>query len=872
MIAGRYRNLGMSIFLLLALLPLTSLAAGEPRLRLATERAEIFSCQTVVIDVLVEDAPAIYGVESHVAFDPAILQVVSVQAGDFLSADPNNETYVLQSQFDNDAGTLDYVVSLLNPAPPASGSGRLVSLTFAAKIGESTTITLPKGVFGTQSGAEITAVTEGLQLTIIHDPTDTDGDGIPDVCDPDDDNDGVPDEDDAFSLDPTEWDDTDGDDIGNNADPDDDNDGLSDEDELAIGTDPLDPDTDGDGVNDGDDAFPLDLDESADTDGDGIGDNSDNAPFDYNPDQSDIDGDGTADVIDPCPNDPTDSCNPSGSASAYINAASGGTLTAPDGSAAIAISPGALPQGTSISVTDTDDGSSGFELTTNKGQVLGVFSVDLQPPLIFSLPVTITFAWDDADDDGWVDGTNAKEENLIVTKDNQVIVGKCEFEPVEVCDPDANTFTFQVSSWSEFVLAFPKDADDDGVADDFDGVVDNCPTLAGSPDWQGCPVGDEINFTLHTIDQARSGACPNNRRTCKGPAVAEIRVFDRNNPDFMAAYGSNNPPRRFYDQIFEGDIGLTASCTTDASTGQCLAGEAEVAHYLVMLKYEESINGTDYTVYMAKKKSPSDFYDSDDDGLADLAVKDFRLIKMIRKNASVRFMGGQKKVLTGSYLEIISPDYAIWEETEESYIYPYIFTSDSDWEIDVCAEVPEGYEIVGVYDVDDNLITSTQCVHTIVASETKVVAFEVIDLQSPPPHLSATFEIHHNEQVHEFQLETPGHRQDRDEPSGEYAALVIEQVASTATPPDVLPVNPEKPAPLFNSAEPVDSQRYHPTAVMGIELIACFLGVLVGGAIVGLALFVYGRRSTERRQTERAFYGTRPQVVPENQSSRRRPG
>lgn len=45
---------------------------------------------------------------------------------------------------------------------------------------------------------------------------DTDGDGLPDVCDPDDDNDG-----------------------------------LTDAEELILGTDPLDPDTDGDGVNDG---------------------------------------------------------------------------------------------------------------------------------------------------------------------------------------------------------------------------------------------------------------------------------------------------------------------------------------------------------------------------------------------------------------------------------------------------------------------------------------------------------------------------------------------------------------------------------------------------------------------------------------------
>ena len=112
---------------------------------------------------------------------------------------------------------------------------------------------------------------DNCPLAITSDQIDTDGDNRGDACDPDDDNDGVADAEDAFPLDPAEWLDTDGDGIGNNADSDDDN----------------------DGVVDAEDAFPLDPAEWLDTDGDGIGNNAD----------SDDDNDGFPDAIDPDPLD-----------------------------------------------------------------------------------------------------------------------------------------------------------------------------------------------------------------------------------------------------------------------------------------------------------------------------------------------------------------------------------------------------------------------------------------------------------------------------------------------------------------------------------------------------------------------------------------
>ncbi|MEC9475395.1 MAG: S8 family serine peptidase [Planctomycetota bacterium] len=130
------------------------------------------------------------------------------------------------------------------------------------------------------------------------DGTDTDGDGLCDLGDPDDDNDGVVDSQDSAPLDNTICRDVDGDgcdDCSSGSDnpasdgTDTDGDGLCD-----LG----DPDDDNDGVEDGQDSAPLDPNLCRDTDNDGCDDCSSgvDAPAD---DGTDTDGDGLCDIGDP---------------------------------------------------------------------------------------------------------------------------------------------------------------------------------------------------------------------------------------------------------------------------------------------------------------------------------------------------------------------------------------------------------------------------------------------------------------------------------------------------------------------------------------------------------------------------------------------
>lgn len=123
--------------------------------------------------------------------------------------------------------------------------------------------------------------------------TDTDLDGIGDVCDDDDDNDGILDVNDNCPLTANaDQTDTDGDGIGDACDSvtDTDSDGVPDTIDNCPSTSNADQaDADGDGIGDVCDT---------DRDGDGVNNSSDNCPDNANVLQVDTDGDGVGDVCD----------------------------------------------------------------------------------------------------------------------------------------------------------------------------------------------------------------------------------------------------------------------------------------------------------------------------------------------------------------------------------------------------------------------------------------------------------------------------------------------------------------------------------------------------------------------------------------------
>jgi len=261
------------------------------------------------------------------------------------------------------------------------------------------------------------------------------------------------------------------------------------------------------------------------------------------------------------------------------------------------------------------------------------------------------------------------------------------------------------------------DTDGDGIPDGNDA----CPTVFGTV-AQGCPYAVQSVVTMHIIDQAKSGACPNLQGlqgSCKVSAQdADVRVYRTTDPAFQAAYGTANT-NTILNDIFASNIGFVSACKTD-SIGKCTAGVPATGDYLVTVKYVDP--QTSIAVYTAKKIAPADFSGT-------LASTKQQIIKTIKKDGTFDYKGGNKVVIPGSMLEIVYPDAAVWDSDRE--VYPYIFTSDSDWSVDICAQVPRGYDIFGVEDVDGNLVSTTDCAQTFVNGETKVVLFDVAATGSP---------------------------------------------------------------------------------------------------------------------------------------------
>jgi hypothetical protein len=165
-------NLRHSWLLLLCVaLPIPS-PATPGKVRLAAKDPHVKIGKKCVVEVFVEGAPSFYGADVRLVFDPDKLEVVDqdkktpgvqIRPGKLL--DPKR-SFSLQHDVDNAEGTVDYALTLMNPAPAVSGDGVLAEIVFLGRAEGSTTVSVAQGQFGTKTGEVLAPALEGLDLFV----------------------------------------------------------------------------------------------------------------------------------------------------------------------------------------------------------------------------------------------------------------------------------------------------------------------------------------------------------------------------------------------------------------------------------------------------------------------------------------------------------------------------------------------------------------------------------------------------------------------------------------------------------------------------------------------------------------------------------
>ena len=113
------------------------------------------------IVVRIEGAANVYGVQLELSFDAGKIKVldteeiepgVQVLSGDFLALD---EGFTAVNEANNETGELNYAVTLLDPAEPASGSGTLIEFEVEALETASSDLLLGLVILASPEGAQL---------------------------------------------------------------------------------------------------------------------------------------------------------------------------------------------------------------------------------------------------------------------------------------------------------------------------------------------------------------------------------------------------------------------------------------------------------------------------------------------------------------------------------------------------------------------------------------------------------------------------------------------------------------------------------------------------------------------------------------------
>jgi hypothetical protein len=167
-------TLALALLVIAIAVPERGLAqGGGARVYLSPATTSTSAGQQFTVEVIAEGMASLYAEEIRLRFDPQVLAVldadpqqegVQLEAGPFL--DPQHG-FVVANKADNSEGTALFAMTLVNPAPPAQGSGVLARVSFKALQPGTTEIQLEKALLVNDSVKAIETSTAGAQAQIL---------------------------------------------------------------------------------------------------------------------------------------------------------------------------------------------------------------------------------------------------------------------------------------------------------------------------------------------------------------------------------------------------------------------------------------------------------------------------------------------------------------------------------------------------------------------------------------------------------------------------------------------------------------------------------------------------------------------------------
>ncbi|RKU12105.1 hypothetical protein C6501_11375 [Candidatus Poribacteria bacterium] len=137
----------------------------DVRLTFSTSETNLLTGDTFTLNLNAENITDLAGWQTDIVFDPNVLEAVEVTEGDFLKSE-GSATFFQGGTIDNTGGKIKGMFAARQSEGGVSGTGTLLSVTFMAKAGAETQITLENFEFGASDGTIIPTVPPNITITV----------------------------------------------------------------------------------------------------------------------------------------------------------------------------------------------------------------------------------------------------------------------------------------------------------------------------------------------------------------------------------------------------------------------------------------------------------------------------------------------------------------------------------------------------------------------------------------------------------------------------------------------------------------------------------------------------------------------------------